>query len=109
MICNIVYGTDINGGNFYFPSDYYNYLCQVARTGYDHTDALLDRQKVLKVKAEFVSGARLQIDVCTDSCGPSLVIENAPLMDLVSEARARGVRLRYLTEITPTSNTYCKK
>ena len=44
-----------------------------------------------------------------DSSGPSLVIENAPLMDLVSEARARGVRLRYLTEITPTSNTYCKK
>ena len=52
-----------------------------SKTGYDHTEVLLGPQKVLKVMAEFVSRARLQIDVCMDSSGPSLVIENAQLMD----------------------------
>lgn len=64
------------------------------KTGYDHTEVLLGPQKVLKVMADFVSRARVQIDACMDSSGPSMVIENAQLMDLVAETRARGGKIK---------------
>jgi two-component system, OmpR family, sensor histidine kinase VicK len=56
----------------------------------------------------FVSKATKEINACLDSTGPSVMVEVTPIKRARIEAKRRGVRLRYITEITNDNIHQCK-
>jgi two-component system, OmpR family, sensor histidine kinase VicK len=50
-----------------------------------------------------------KIDTCMNYTRPPLAIEIEPIKKAFIDAKARGVRLRYITEITKTNISYCKE
>ena len=49
---------------------------------------------------QFASNAKNKIDACVDHTRPSLIVEIKELKKAFHDARERGVKLRYVTEIT---------
>ncbi len=57
----------------------------------------------------FVSNAAERIDACIDNTRPSLLVEIEPLREAFGNAKRRGTRLNYITEITNENISYCKQ
>jgi two-component system sensor histidine kinase VicK len=57
----------------------------------------------------FVSKATKEINACLDSTGPSVMVENTNIKRARIDAKRRGVRLRYITEITNDNIHQCKE
>ena len=75
-----------------------------------------------KIKTEIIHGvenvidaelrcffANKKIDTCMNYTRPPLAIEIEPIKKAFLDAEARGVRLRYITEITKSNISYCKE
>ena len=56
-----------------------------------------------------MSNANHTIDICVDDTRPYLVIEIKRLRDAFLGAKLRGIKIRYLTEITKENLNYCKQ
>lgn len=56
-----------------------------------------------------MSNANHTIDICVDYTRPYLAIEIKRLRDAFLGAKIRGVKIRYLTEITKENLNYCKQ
>jgi two-component system, OmpR family, sensor histidine kinase VicK len=65
--------------------------------------------KVISEELLFFSKARQRIDTCMDSTRPSFAIGMGSIKKSFIDARNRGVKLRYLTEITDANISYCKE
>jgi two-component system, OmpR family, sensor histidine kinase VicK len=66
-------------------------------------------EKVISEELLFFSKARERIDTCMDSTRPSFAIGIESIKRSFVDARNRGVKLRYLTEITDANISYCKE
>ena len=66
-------------------------------------------EKVISEELLFFSKARQRIDTCMDSTRPSFAIGIESIKKSFVDARDRGVKLRYLTEITDANISYCKE
>jgi two-component system, OmpR family, sensor histidine kinase VicK len=66
-------------------------------------------EKVISEELLFFSKARQRIDTCMDSTRPSFAIGIESIKRSFVDARNRGVKLRYLTEITDANISYCKE
>jgi two-component system, OmpR family, sensor histidine kinase VicK len=66
-------------------------------------------ENVISEELQFFSKARQRIDTCMDSTRPSFAIEIESIKRSFVDARNRGVKLRYLTEITDVNISYCKE
>jgi hypothetical protein len=55
----------------------------------------------------FVSNTKSEIDACIDYSRPFLAIEIEELKKAFLDAKRRGVKLRYVTEITEHNVRYC--
>jgi hypothetical protein len=53
--------------------------------------------------------AQVRIDICLDNTRPALALEIRRLKDTFIDAKRRGVRTRYITEITKDNLDYCKE
>src|ERR687887_1451072 len=73
------------------------------------TEVLHGKQNVVNTVLQFTSKARSRIDACVDYTRPSLTIEIEELRKAFLDAKRRGVRLRYVTEITKDNVGYCKE
>lgn len=58
---------------------------------------------------QFASNAENKIDACVDYTRPSLIVEIRELKRAFYAAKKRGVRLRYITEITAENVSFCKE
>jgi two-component system, OmpR family, sensor histidine kinase VicK len=58
---------------------------------------------------QFLYHTKGKIDACVDYTRPSLAIDIIILKRAVLDARKRGVRLRYVTEINKDNISYCKQ
>ncbi len=65
--------------------------------------------KVISEELLFFSKTRQHIDTCMDSTRPFLAIGIESIKRSFVDARSRGVKLRYLTEITDANISYCKE
>jgi two-component system, OmpR family, sensor histidine kinase VicK len=65
--------------------------------------------KVISEELLFFSKSRQRIDTCMDSTRPSFAIGIESIKRSFVDARNRGVKLRYLTEITDANISYCKE
>ena len=66
-------------------------------------------EKVISEELLFFSKSRQHIDTCMDATRPSFAIGIESIKRSFVDARNRGVKLRYLTEITDVNISYCKE
>lgn len=64
---------------------------------------------VINTVIEFVDKANQRIDACVDYTRPSLTVDIEILKKAFIDAKERGVKLRYVTEITSDNVSYCKE
>ena len=65
-------------------------------------------QNVIRIELKFFSNSGRKIDTCMNYTRPALAITTEPIRNAFIEAKKRGVKLRYLTEITKDNVAYCK-
>ena len=75
----------------------------------ERTEVLHGEQNVVDTVLQFTSRAKSRIDACVDYTRPSLTIEIEELRKAFVDAKRRGIRLRYVTEITKDNVPYCKE
>lgn len=73
------------------------------------TEVLHGSEKVMVAVLQFTKRANTRIDACVDHTRPSLAIEIERIKSSFLNASKRGVKFRYLTEITPDNIHYCKQ
>jgi two-component system sensor histidine kinase VicK len=64
---------------------------------------------VINTVIEFIDKSSERIDACVDYTRPSLIVEIAALKKAFVDAKDRGIKLRYVTEITDANVSYCKE
>ena len=73
------------------------------------TKVLYGSDKVIDTALQFTSNARNKIDACVDHTRPSLIVEIKRLKKAFEDAKRRGVKLRYITEIKTENVSFCKE
>jgi two-component system, OmpR family, sensor histidine kinase VicK len=74
------------------------------------TQLLYGEENVMKAYTNFMDKAKARIDACLDSNGPSIDMGVKEYHDVLIHAiKTRGLRFRYLTEITKENISYCKE
>src|SRR4051812_34428913 len=66
-------------------------------------------ENVINTEVQFFSSSKKSIDTCMNYTRPQLAIALDPIRHAFVRAKNRGVRLRYLTEITTENISYCKQ
>jgi two-component system, OmpR family, sensor histidine kinase VicK len=66
----------------------------------EYTDIFYGIETVMNTILQFLYQAKGKIDACVDYTRPSLAVDIEILKRAFLDARKRGVRLRYATEIT---------
>ena len=73
------------------------------------TEVFYGEENVVNLVVQFASKTRSKIDACIDRTRPLLATEIKPLKSAFLAAKSRGVKLRYITEITTENIPYCKE
>ncbi len=72
------------------------------------TEVLSGEEDVMSTMLKFLSKAD-KIDSCGDYKAPSLILEVQQYKKLLSDIKAKGIQLRYITDITKDNIHYCKE
>src|ERR671919_2900934 len=73
------------------------------------TMVLYGVDNVISTVLQFLNQTNDIVNACVDYSRPSLAIEIDVLKEAFLNAKKRGVRLRYVTEITSDNISYCKQ
>jgi two-component system, OmpR family, sensor histidine kinase VicK len=76
--------------------------------GTERTEVLSGQEYVMNTILQFLSKAD-KIDSCGDYKAPSLILEVGEYKKLLSDIKAKGIKLRYITDITKDNIHYCKE
>ena len=76
---------------------------------FEKVEVLYGSNRVISMALQFASNAENKIDACVDYTRPSLIVEIRELKRAFYAAKKRGVRLRYITEITAENVSFCKE
>ena len=79
-----------------------------AATTTERTEIFRDSKTATEAIIRFVSKATKEINACLDAKGPSVMLEVKPIKKARLDAKRRGVKFRYITEITKDNIDYCK-
>jgi len=73
------------------------------------TNVIYDTDKIIRREVETFYSLKIGCDVCVDAEGPSMfVIPGHPVTDGFLDMKRRGIRLKFITEITKENISYCK-
>jgi signal transduction histidine kinase len=75
----------------------------------DKTEVYHNPYKVVNKVIEFVDKSAEKVDACVDHTRPSLINDIKALKLSFFHARERGIKLRFVTEITNENIDYCKE
>jgi len=75
----------------------------------ERTVVLYGTDNVITNELRFFSETKIRIDTCMDYTRPALAIGTEAIRKSFVGAKRKGVRLRYLTEITNDNLSYCKE
>ncbi len=81
----------------------------IPTTSAERTEVLYGVENIINEELQFFSKTKSRIDTCMDHTRPSLAIGIESIKRSFLDAKSRGVRLRYLTEITNDNIPYCKE
>jgi signal transduction histidine kinase len=73
------------------------------------THIVQGEDNVMNTLLHIISNAKYKIDACVDYTRPYLAIEIKQLRDAFLNAKKRGIKVRYLTEIDKHNLCYCKE
>jgi two-component system, OmpR family, sensor histidine kinase VicK len=88
---------------------YILYLTTYRNNGSERTEVLHSAENVMNALLQFLSKANGRIDSCADYRGPSVAIRVQEYKKLLFDLKTRGIKLRYITEITKENVHYCKE
>src|SRR5918911_938949 len=74
----------------------------------ERTEILSGEENVTNKVFQFLSKAD-KIDSCGDYKAPSLILEFEQYKKLLYDIKAKGIKLRYITDITKDNIRYCKE
>jgi two-component system, OmpR family, sensor histidine kinase VicK len=77
-------------------------------TSTEKTDVYYNSYNVINTVIKFMDNTNERIDACVDHTRPALLIDIEALKMSFSDARRRGVKIRFATEITGENIAYCK-
>ena len=83
--------------------------CVTSVAGSEKTEIICGTSNVLNTEIQFFSNASLKVDTCMDYTRPSLALGIESIRKSFLDAKARDVKLRYITEITTENISYCKE
>ena len=76
----------------------------------EKTEVIYGVENIINDTVKRISAAKECIDACMDSSAPStFVIPNHPITQVFSDTNRRGIRLRFIAEITKDNMGYCKE
>jgi signal transduction histidine kinase len=75
----------------------------------ERTEVSYGIENVIRIVLQFLSQTNTKVDACVDYTRPSLAIDFLALKNAFIEAKKRGVKLRYVTEINKDNIFYCKQ
>jgi len=81
----------------------------VGKTTTEGTEVFYGVDAVMRTVLQFLYQTDDKIDACVDYTRPSLAIDIVILKNAFLDAKKRGVKLRYATEITKDNISYCKQ
>jgi hypothetical protein len=74
------------------------------------TEVLYDPNEIVTRVVEYCHTIKYTLDGCIDVNSPSIfVIPNHPVTEAYIDMKNRGVRLRFISEITKDNLPYCKE
>src|SRR5215213_7084301 len=92
------------------PEDYDAEGAAAAASDYEEkTDVIYGEENVTNWAVQLLSTATKTLDLCGDRYGPSIIVANEPVLQKYIELHNRGVRQRFITEITKENIIHCKK
>jgi two-component system, OmpR family, sensor histidine kinase VicK len=76
----------------------------------EKTEVIYGAENIINHALNLMSVLKKSVDNCTDSNGPSMfVIPNHPIANAYRELKERGIRIRFIAEITKDNIVYCKE
>jgi hypothetical protein len=75
----------------------------------ERTEAYFGVENVIDAETRFFLNAKRRIDACMNYTGPALAVRTESIKKSFVDAKSRGIKLRYLTEITKDNIDYCKE
>src|SRR5215212_274690 len=75
----------------------------------DRTSVIHGTENVINTELQFFANAKEKICICMNYTRPQLAIVLDSIRNSFIDAKGRGIKLRYLTEITSENITYCKE
>jgi signal transduction histidine kinase len=75
----------------------------------EKTEVIYGSENTIGKGLEFLSEAKETFYNCVDYAGPSALVETKAMWDGVVKLTSRGVRVRFITEITKGNIAYCKQ
>ena len=72
------------------------------------TEVLYGAEKTIEIMMRSFDRAMVGYDVCGNWAAPSFILGSDPLRNALVGLKKRGLRLRYITEITNSNIPYCK-
>ncbi|HYY49240.1 MAG TPA: TrmB family transcriptional regulator sugar-binding domain-containing protein, partial [Nitrososphaeraceae archaeon] len=73
------------------------------------TEIIHGEQNVVNTLLQIISNAKYKIDICVDHTRPYLAVRINQLGEAFINAKKRGIKVRYLTEINKENLYYCKQ
>jgi signal transduction histidine kinase len=78
-------------------------------TNRERTDVYYGTDTVLDTELQFFSKSKTRVDTCMNYTRPQLAIEIEQIKKAFIDAKNRGIKLRYITEITSENISFCKE
>jgi two-component system sensor histidine kinase VicK len=76
----------------------------------EKTEVIYGAENIINDTLERLSAAKESVDNCIDSTAPSMfVVPNHPVTSAFRDLKKRGIRLRFIAEITKDNIGYCKE
>jgi len=75
----------------------------------EKTEVLYGTENIIISAIEGYSRVKESLDICSDQKGPALFLTTTPIWEVYSGLKTRGIKLRFITEITKDNLSYCKE
>jgi hypothetical protein len=79
------------------------------RSDIENTVIVYGEEQTTKIILKALNNSQERWDNYANSKGPTIAMGLEPLRKAMKNANSRGVRIRYISEITPTNVNYCKQ
>ncbi|MDQ4050152.1 MAG: hypothetical protein M3093_00905 [Thermoproteota archaeon] len=86
----------------------HNDLADSFRNG-EKTEVIYGQDNVTNIALQILSTTNKTLDLCGDQYGPSIILANDQITQKFIELHNRGVRQRFITEITYENIKHCKR